>query len=123
MRYNIIKIFIFIGILSIFINFIFKKSICIFINLFGVPCFTCGITRAYLSLLKLDIKSAFYYHPLFFLVPFLFFIKKQKQLFLIFGLFIFVWIIRMYLYFPTIEPMVFNKNALYIKFFNLIIHI
>nr|WP_307776543.1 DUF2752 domain-containing protein [uncultured Cetobacterium sp.] len=92
-------------------------------NLFGVPCFTCGITRAYLSLLKLDIKSAFYYHPLFFLVPFLFFIKKQKQLFLIFGLFIFVWIIRMYLYFPTIEPMVFNKNALYIKFFNLIIHI
>lgn len=34
-----------------------------------MPVPTCGMTRAYLSLLKLDLKSAFYYHPLFWVVP------------------------------------------------------
>lgn len=32
--------------------------------LFGIPCPMCGITRAYLSLLNGDIRTAFYYHPL-----------------------------------------------------------
>lgn len=31
----------------------------------GVSCPSCGMTRAYLSLLRLDFKSAYYYHPLF----------------------------------------------------------
>lgn len=31
----------------------------------GVSCPGCGMTRAYLSLLRLDFKSAYYYHPLF----------------------------------------------------------
>lgn len=33
----------------------------------GVSCPGCGMTRAYLSLLRLDFKSAYYYHPLFIL--------------------------------------------------------
>lgn len=36
----------------------------------GVSCPGCGMTRAYLSLLKLDFKSAYYYHPLFILPAF-----------------------------------------------------
>jgi hypothetical protein len=31
----------------------------------GVSCMGCGMTRAYLSLLRLDIAGAFQYHPLF----------------------------------------------------------
>ncbi|MBE5824302.1 MAG: DUF2752 domain-containing protein [Butyrivibrio sp.] len=31
----------------------------------GVSCMGCGMTRAYLSLLRLDFASAFQYHPLF----------------------------------------------------------
>ena len=31
----------------------------------GISCPSCGMTRAYLSLLRLDFKSAYYYHPLF----------------------------------------------------------
>ena len=35
----------------------------------GIPCPGCGMTRAYHSLLHLDFNQAFYYHPLFPLVP------------------------------------------------------
>lgn len=35
----------------------------------GISCAGCGMTRAYLSLLHLDIKHAFLYHPLFWSVP------------------------------------------------------
>ncbi|MBE5828216.1 MAG: DUF2752 domain-containing protein [Butyrivibrio sp.] len=31
----------------------------------GISCMGCGMTRAYLSLLRLDIAGAFRYHPLF----------------------------------------------------------
>jgi hypothetical protein len=34
----------------------------------GVSCMGCGMTRAYLSLLRLDFTGAFRYHPLF-LIP------------------------------------------------------
>ena len=32
--------------------------------IFGIPCPMCGMTRAFISLFKLDVASAFYYHPL-----------------------------------------------------------
>lgn len=37
----------------------------------GIPCPGCGLSRAYLALLKLDLKGAFAYHPLFWAVPLL----------------------------------------------------
>lgn len=40
--------------------------------LFGVCCPGCGLTRAYVSLLHMDLKSAFIYHPLFILPPIIF---------------------------------------------------
>ena len=35
----------------------------------GISCLGCGMTRAWLSLLRLDVASAFQYHPLFALPP------------------------------------------------------
>ena len=35
----------------------------------GISCAGCGMTRAYLSLLHLEIRQAFIYHPLFWTVP------------------------------------------------------
>ena len=37
----------------------------------GISCAGCGMSRAWISLLKLDLKNAFYYHPLFWSVPIL----------------------------------------------------
>lgn len=37
----------------------------------GIPCAGCGLTRACLSALQLQFQKAFYYHPLFFTVPFI----------------------------------------------------
>ena len=42
---------------------------CLMKAVFHVPCPVCGMTRAYLSLLKLDFKSAMYYNPAFWLFP------------------------------------------------------
>lgn len=38
----------------------------------GISCAGCGMSRAWLSLLKGDIHKAFYYHPLFWTIPFIF---------------------------------------------------
>ena len=35
----------------------------------GVSCAGCGMTRAVLSALQLDFREAFYYHPLFWMLP------------------------------------------------------
>lgn len=53
---------------------------CPFKFITGISCAGCGMTRAWLALLRLDIKGAFYYHPLFFLPPFavILFLFKNK---------------------------------------------
>lgn len=111
-----------IGAVISFIAVIFlNKSICLFINIFGLPCPACGMTRAYISLVHLDIKKAFYYHPLFWSVPLILLEYKNKKLIYILGIiFIIVWVIRMYLYFPDKEPMKFNDRAIYVRVFTTI---
>ncbi len=56
---------------------------CPFKLIFGVGCPGCGLTRAFVSLLKLDIKSAFNYHPLFPVViaVFLYLLIRKKHRF------------------------------------------
>lgn len=44
---------------------------CFYRVLFDIPCPTCGMTRAYISLLRFDISGAFAYHPLFWSIPIL----------------------------------------------------
>lgn len=50
-------------ILGFILIFFFYK--CPFYSLFNIPCPGCGMTRAYKSLLLLNIQAAFEYHPLF----------------------------------------------------------
>jgi hypothetical protein len=45
---------------------------CLFKRAFSIPCPTCGMTRAVKSLLKFDLKGAFFYHPLVFTLPLLY---------------------------------------------------
>ncbi|MBQ7335352.1 MAG: DUF2752 domain-containing protein [Clostridia bacterium] len=57
--------------------------------LFGVSCPGCGMTRAFLRVLQLDFSAAFYYHPLWVIIPptgillFLFRLKKKETAFCI----------------------------------------
>lgn len=53
---------------------------CPFRQLLKIPCAGCGMTRAIIEAMKFNFKGAFYYHPLFFLIPFLllFFVFSGK---------------------------------------------
>lgn len=45
---------------------------CLFKSIFSIPCPTCGMTRAVISVMRLDFKSALGYHPLVFTLPLLY---------------------------------------------------
>lgn len=75
---------------------------CLIRTIFGIPCPGCGLTRAWLSVFKLDLKSAFYYHPLFWTIPIMiglaiFYKGKYRDKFIIFFIFCFIiiYIIRL----------------------------
>lgn len=44
---------------------------CFYYTIFGIKCPGCGMTRMFLSLLKLDFVSAFYYNPVVFVLFFI----------------------------------------------------
>ena len=112
-----LMIFIFLlGLASLVIVSQTQKSICVIYNTTGLPCPSCGMTRAFLYLAKFDFAEAFHYHPLFPMVPLLFFsyLKgNQKLLITICLIFIVVWLIRMVLYFPDIEPLNYNNSSIF----------
>lgn len=99
---------------------------CIINYTFGIPCPGCGMTRAYIALLKLDIEQAFTMHPLFWTLPLIFTIycidrKKAlclKAIIVIAVLFILVYIYRMAIFFPHTEPMLFNKESILYRILN-----
>lgn len=43
---------------------------CIFLKCFGIPCPGCGMTRALISLLKLDFRQAFRHNVVVFFMPY-----------------------------------------------------
>lgn len=104
-----------------------NDQLCIIHNITGLPCPGCGMTRAYLALLRGDLAGAFYYHPLFWMVPFgavvLIFHKYNSWLqkiylserfwIVITVIVLVVYVIRMILLFPHSEPMDFNQDALF----------
>ncbi|WP_010250865.1 DUF2752 domain-containing protein [Acetivibrio cellulolyticus] len=119
-----------IGSISLLYSLIFKRSICLFLNLTGIPCPSCGMTRAYVSLFRGNLSQAFSYHPLF-LMPFVIIfimhekIRSNKKLYngliisllvVIFG----VYVARFAVLFPTKEPFVFFPGAILPRFFRLI---
>jgi hypothetical protein len=106
---------------------------CIVKDLIGIPCPGCGLTRATFAFLSLDFKSAFYYHPLFWLVPPVFFLSVygKKPLFnnkkieiviyvTAISLFLGVYIYRMLTLFPSVEPMTINNNSILLTFLRII---
>ena len=98
-------------------------SICLIYNTTGVPCPTCGMTRSYLGLFRGDLNSALLFHPLFFLVPVLFYaflFQKKKLMVGLFILFLLVYIYRMIVYFPHTEPMIYQRHSLWGRIINLL---
>lgn len=102
------------GIFSVFLP---EIPSCIVKLVFKFPCPWCGITRSYLALFKLDIALAFFYHPLFWLLPIIAFVlifSERPKINKIFKSKLFwvgsvvlvmvVYIFRMIHYFPN-EPM------------------
>ncbi len=62
---------------------------CFSILLFGIPCPGCGMTRAWLAVLRLDFSTAFSMHLMFWAMPLLFVYFLRGR-----GLFRRVWIDR-----------------------------
>ncbi len=115
-----------VGIASIIVNLLTdgKGTICIIANTTGFPCPTCGLTRSVLYALKLDFKSAIVYNPLIIILPFSILalgygvIKEdenflKKSIYIIGGIAILVWIIRMIMYFPNVEPMIYRDKSFF----------
>ncbi len=97
-------------------------------RIFAVPCPGCGMTRACLSLLKLDFAAALHWHPLCFLVPplGLLYIFKDTRVcrkilnskilpVLLFAAIMLTYILRMIYYFPSTPPMNIEENSLFVK--------
>ena len=96
-------------------------DLCVFRRITGLPCPSCGMTRAYISLFKGDISGAFLMHPLFPLVPViaaLVIIARYKKkhftwLFITFGvIFIVTYIIRMIFLFPHTPPFDYEYSSI-----------
>lgn len=71
---------IFIGLSTLFLYY--SGIGCVWRHFLDISCLGCGMTRAYISLLKGNISAAFGYHPMFWSVPILFyyFIFTKKLL-------------------------------------------
>lgn len=110
--------FLLLGLLLLAVDSLSQWNICIFYNYTGIPCPTCGLTRAFASLVKFDFGQAWQYHPLLAIVilfPYIYVQKSNKLLVVTLALFIIVWLIRLYLFFPNLPPMVVNESALLYK--------
>ncbi len=121
---SIFIIFSIIGIISL-VSLALSISICPFYNITGVYCPSCGMTHAFYALMHFDIKKAFYYNPMFILVPLSllpFFIKQfikpikkstmTKYFIILLIILIVTWIARLILFFPN-APVEYNKNSLF----------
>jgi hypothetical protein len=106
--------------------FFLDSTSCILKNTVGIPCPSCGMTRAYLLLFNGDIKGAFHMHPLFPLIPVTagavlvsYFTKfKMDRLYILLALaFFVVYIVRMIGLFPHTPPMDYNYNSIFYRLF------
>lgn len=95
-------------------------GICMIYNLVGIPCPSCGMTRAFVNLLNFNITDAFRINPAFPLVilfPYIYVKKSKIMLIIVITLFILIWIVRMFLYYPDVQPMTPNNDAFIYKLF------
>ena len=113
------------ALLGLSIIFLFIKrfgkitgSICLIRGLTGIPCPSCGMSRAIIAVINGDIINAFKFHALF-LLPFILLVlivfKRRffKQILISSViLIIIVYILRMIMFFPDIEPMKYNEKSI-----------
>ncbi len=105
-------------------------STCVMRTITGLPCPGCGLTRATFALFKFNIPAAIHFNPAVFLVwpvMIVFFllmifkkinIKKYTPLFIITGVCMCViYAIRMILYFPEVEPMIYDYHSVFGRIF------
>jgi len=108
-KYHIREKIIFTILYLIFVGVMYIRGVgCVFLNIVGKPCPGCGMTRAWISVLRADFATAFALHPLFFTVPVLYlYILADGHLFtnkyvnstilgLIFLLFFLLFVIRLF---------------------------
>ena len=122
-------IIILLSLTGIFILSAFHFYICPLYFLFGIPCPTCGITRALLCLLKLDIVGSFYYHALWpFVIIFVLllilnelkFIKLKNKYFYIFAIILIFYNIIRIIYGNSPIKISFYDSLIYKLFFSTI---
>lgn len=100
-------------------------TVCLLYAVTGLPCPACGSTRAAIWLLRGDLISSLWFHPLAVLLPILGILWLRirwfsastprwwnRLLFVVLALYIAVYAARMILLFPHTEPMVWNPDAL-----------
>ncbi|WP_196001056.1 DUF2752 domain-containing protein [Clostridium sp. 1001271B_151109_B4] len=93
-------------------------TICLIRGLTGIPCPSCGITRAMIAVLNGNFIEAFKLHPLFwmpFAIVILIILNRKYYKWILIGaiaIFIGVYIVRMSIFFPDIEPMKYNERAI-----------
>jgi hypothetical protein len=96
---------------------------CPIIYLTGIPCAGCGMTRAWLCVLKLNFPSAYNYHPLFWIPPIVLVVMAFKRsipvklfntiIWLIALIFIIVYLIRLFNPEDTVVKININKSAIW----------
>lgn len=74
---NHLELIVAIGVAIILMN-IFGIG-CPILYLTGVPCMGCGMTRAFMALVRMDLVDAFLYHPLWWLVPVYLFVLSFRE--------------------------------------------
>lgn len=57
------------GILGAIVLMYVTQIGCLFKRVTGIPCFGCGMTRSVLAALRLDFRTAFEYHWMFWAIP------------------------------------------------------
>lgn len=108
-----------------------NDTLCFFKNIYGAPCPGCGLTRAYLSLVRGEFFLALRYHPLFALAPVVLvvwafrdrrpfdrFYRSDRFWIAIIVALLATWVVRMVLYFPDVPPMDLNRSALFMRIFD-----
>lgn len=66
------KILLTLGYCGVVVIFYYFRIPCLWQKLLKFPCPGCGMTRALLAALRLDLRAAFSYHPMFWSLPILY---------------------------------------------------
>ncbi len=116
--------------LFLLMAFFLTGTTCVFRSTIGIPCPGCGLSRSMLAAMQMQWRTAFRFHPLFWLPPLMLiswliiklfpavaksrFVSKglvKHGLFAAGILFVVVYLFRMWTFFPDIQPMVYQTES------------